>query len=354
MKFRALAVAIAATIFALPAAEAQAQVAKIPTKPATQPVVRAPVATSPAIRKVAPKATPVVAVPKKALITPEMARRLAPPPEIFGWSYMPRRYNEDGSLEIVVQGRNLKGYRIASFTMQEPANCNERCKAHWEVMVQGLATRRAGLQATGAGGITVPTKMTTAYFAVDPTVSCARYQRAMENGNEVARKSFEGQCGNEMSNFDQWKNFGLLSQPLLVRLVSPSGTAKMERLRAIGEFRADADGDGHDSVLFGRGLDCDDNDPNRYPGNSEIADEEGHDEDCDINTVGNLDRDGDGAISHKAYNIVDGNIVTGTDCDDNNRLIAPHLPESDNGIDDNCNGQIDEGVVRSGSSNGGS
>ena len=43
--------------------------------------------------------------------------------------------------------------------------------------------------------------------------------------------------------------------------------------------------------------DCDDTNPNRYPGNTEICDARGIDEDCDPRTVGNVDRDGDGFIS---------------------------------------------------------
>jgi len=63
----------------------------------------------------------------------------------------------------------------------------------------------------------------------------------------------------------------------------------------------DPDGDGHDSIRTG-GDDCDDNDANRYPGNSEICDDNGHDEDCDPTTVGSKDSDGDGYTDIKCYN----------------------------------------------------
>ncbi len=57
----------------------------------------------------------------------------------------------------------------------------------------------------------------------------------------------------------------------------------------------DSDGDGHVSISCG-GDDCDDGDPNRYPGNTEVCDARGHDEDCDLNTFGNRDSDNDGYV----------------------------------------------------------
>jgi len=68
----------------------------------------------------------------------------------------------------------------------------------------------------------------------------------------------------------------------------------------------DADGDGHAPLLAG-GDDCDDHDANRFPGNVEICDDHGHDEDCDPTTVGREDLDHDGYNSTKCYNIqIDG------------------------------------------------
>lgn len=59
----------------------------------------------------------------------------------------------------------------------------------------------------------------------------------------------------------------------------------------------DRDGDGFTATKCG-GDDCDDRDPNRFPGNTEICDAQGIDEDCDPTTVGGVDKDGDGYISH--------------------------------------------------------
>jgi hypothetical protein len=108
---------------------------------------------------------------------------------------------------------------------------------------------------------------------------------------------------------------------------------------------ADADGDGHDATACG-GDDCDDSDANRYPGNTEVCDAAGHDEDCDATTYG-TDVDGDTFLSTGCCNTQPGGaLACGTDCDDSagGANVHPGAPESCNGVDDDCNGVIDEGV----------
>jgi hypothetical protein len=84
----------------------------------------------------------------------------------------------------------------------------------------------------------------------------------------------------------------------------------------------DADGDGH-KALDCNGDDCDDNDPNRFPGNPEKADATGHDEDCVCNYE-LVDKDHDGFYDINSFNICEGGrIERGTDCDDNNPSIRP-------------------------------
>ncbi|MDC8000034.1 putative metal-binding motif-containing protein [Aequorivita todarodis] len=94
--------------------------------------------------------------------------------------------------------------------------------------------------------------------------------------------------------------------------------------------------------------DCDDNDPNRFPGNSEVADMNGYDEDCNYETIGKLDRDGDGHTDYRVTNIDEkGNIrKSGDDCNDNDPDIYEGRIETCDGKDNNCDGNIDEGLLK--------
>lgn len=108
----------------------------------------------------------------------------------------------------------------------------------------------------------------------------------------------------------------------------------------------DADGDGHASVASG-GDDCDDSDPNRFPGNTEVGDTRGHDEDCDPTTFAGPgdDADGDGFFPSSYYNVAsDGTRNAGRDCDDTDPSVHPHGQEVCNGVDDDCDGSVDEGL----------
>ncbi len=109
----------------------------------------------------------------------------------------------------------------------------------------------------------------------------------------------------------------------------------------------DADGDGRRAVECG-GDDCDDGDPNAFPGNLEVCDVEMHDEDCDRSTFGVRDGDRDFEPDARCCNVADGGSVScGTDCDDARADVHPGAPEVCDGRDNDCDGDTDEGVQRS-------
>jgi len=100
----------------------------------------------------------------------------------------------------------------------------------------------------------------------------------------------------------------------------------------------DEDGDGFASAACG-GADCDDADGARYPGATEVCDDD--DEDCDETTYG-PDGDGDGFEYAACCN---GPGRCGADCDDTRRAINPTGVESCNRVDDDCDGAIDEALT---------
>ncbi len=128
----------------------------------------------------------------------------------------------------------------------------------------------------------------------------------------------------------------------------------------------DVDGDGYGSPdnpvttrcfapanLVTNNLDCNDQDANIHPGATEVCN--GIDDDCDGQVDEDFplvtyyfDEDGDGYGSPNApvqarcgapLNTVTNNL----DCDDQNANVHPGATEICNGIDDNCDGQVDEG-----------
>ncbi|AKF02985.1 MopE-related protein [Sandaracinus amylolyticus] len=103
----------------------------------------------------------------------------------------------------------------------------------------------------------------------------------------------------------------------------------------------DADGDGAEAIECG-GDDCDDAERRAFPGNVELCDPEGLDEDCDPTTLG-PDGDVDGFVRATCCNLQrDGSLRCGDDCDDANREVSPDAPEVCGPRDDDCDTRVDE------------
>ncbi len=108
------------------------------------------------------------------------------------------------------------------------------------------------------------------------------------------------------------------------------------------ELMPDADGDGYQDISCG-GEDCDDSDPDTHPGAPEVCDDADHDEDCDPTTYGTRDLDGDGFDDAQCCNVAaDGARLCGPDCDDGDATRYPGAGELCDGIDQDCDGAVDE------------
>jgi hypothetical protein len=111
------------------------------------------------------------------------------------------------------------------------------------------------------------------------------------------------------------------------------------------DFDGDGDGAPDDAVAACQAfyppedLDCDDGDPNVGPLASEVCD--AADNDCDGDVDEDFDLDYDGTFDGDDPDCV--LAYPSTDCDDGDPAVFPgNLEDCSNGIDDNCNGAIDE------------
>lgn len=132
------------------------------------------------------------------------------------------------------------------------------------------------------------------------------------------------------------------------------------------DFFVDSDGDGYGNMeiitqacqaptgFVSNGSDCDDANENSYPSAEEICD------DVDNNCNGEIDEnlaqtfykdsdfDGIGDTSQpiQACSLTSGLSAIGGDCDDTDPSVSPVIAESCDGLDNNCDGQIDEGTTQ--------
>jgi hypothetical protein len=131
---------------------------------------------------------------------------------------------------------------------------------------------------------------------------------------------------------------------------SPEADGSRPDLGAFGgpgiDHRSDSDGDGTADVY-----DCEPEDGTRYPGAEELCN--GLDDDCDgVVDEGGVafpDNDGDGFgdsdhPGRAGCDIADGWVGNALDCADDDPDRHPGMDEACNGVDDNCDGDVDEGA----------
>ena len=119
-------------------------------------------------------------------------------------------------------------------------------------------------------------------------------------------------------------------------------------VRFLGDFvgKPDWDGDGYKKAPYdGNTVDCNDGDPSVYPGAPELCD--GHDNQCPGDPgYGFIDEGCPGVCTdqdHDGY-FMEAGCESPVDCNDHDPLTYPGAPEICDGMDNNCDGNVDEGI----------
>jgi hypothetical protein len=135
---------------------------------------------------------------------------------------------------------------------------------------------------------------------------------------------------------------------LLVLGACAGDTPKSVDTAGLVDDAVDADGDG-----YAADEDCDDGDASVHPGAVEVCDgvdnncADGVDEGVSGTWYTDADADGfgDAASPIEACDQPPGAVPSSSDCDDADPAVYPSAPEVCNGLDDNCDTQIDEGLA---------
>jgi|GEM_PF-6375283 len=238
-------------------------------------------------------------------------------------------------LVLVALGENLAGSRISGALAHLPDPCDYRCTGLWEVFRQQLDTAKWTM-ISGDRAIAVVEPALTQRKLRPRRV---RPNAAPRAGDRPGVRVLDPNAGYIQSNRQRWDEEGFLAGSISLKFHPKGGKSTLWTAEGTIPVKVDDDRDGVDA-MWAQGTDCDDQDPNRFPGNPEIPDTRGHDEDCDLDTIGDLDRDGDGYVDDRIFN--EGG-ARGRDCNDERENINPGVAESTNNrVDDDCDGEVDE------------
>ena len=197
-----------------------------------------------------------------------------------------------------------------------------------------LSAWDSAVDESGAVGLELeqqpPTRENELVFAV--------YRRSdWSNEVKLRAEALEGACAND--------------RVFAREVATVTITERVEEVRLTFSAR-DEDADGFVASNALLDSDCDDGDPGIHPGAAEICD--GRDQDCNgsiddnVGPVWYRDQDQDGygdpGVTVLACERPDGWVAEAGDCDDNRATVAPGLAEVCDGLDNDCNGSIDEGL----------
>ena len=141
-------------------------------------------------------------------------------------------------------------------------------------------------------------------------------------------------------------NFALFTTTLLLFACGDEAKTIEVNTETFEEEKLDADGDGY----FGD-EDCDDQDAQTNPNAEELCD--GVDNNCDGQVdegvrqiyFADVDGDGFGGVNYiESCVLPEGYVPISSDCNDQNATVYPSAPEQCDGIDNNCDGEVDENL----------
>lgn len=220
--------------------------------------------------------------------------------------------------------------------------------------------------ATGPFGVTSPNggetvnggnTFTVTWDENNTSTHCSTVDIFLSINGGISYGLIEDATANDGSQNILIPNLGTSAARILISCDGPAGFGSISTFYDV----SDADflimplpGPDNDMDGFPNTVDCDDNNPNVYPGAAEICNNiddncSGLIDDADPLITGQstwyADNDSDG-YGDNANSILScaaptGYVADNTDCDDTDPNINPSAPEICNGVDDDCNGLID-------------